>query len=313
MLRRSPPLSAIEAFLAATRAPSFKEAARALALSPSAFSRRIQVLERFVGAPLFDRSGPHPALTRKGARYRDEIGALFEAIGLATVKLRDESSSEELRVSASPSLVIDWLAPRLSNLRERLDLSVKLVVSAGTRALRTGEADVAIVGGRVAPAGFHCEPLLALEGMLVGAPTLCDGRPSPSSLSEIGGYDLLDLKTPREIWRSWFETLGRSASGQRYSPPFDSLHLMYESAAAGLGLALAVPMSSEGFLESGRLEPCAPERGAIGVNYDLIFLSPEAARRKAARRFKAWLFEEAAASMRLFNEKAQAHKSHRAA
>jgi len=55
MLRRSPPLSAIEAFLAAAKAPTFKDTALSLALSPSAFSRRIQALERLVGAPLFDQ------------------------------------------------------------------------------------------------------------------------------------------------------------------------------------------------------------------------------------------------------------------
>jgi hypothetical protein len=56
MGRRLPPLPAIEAFLFAARLSSFRAAAQQLALSPSAFSRRLQTLEAFTGVALFERS-----------------------------------------------------------------------------------------------------------------------------------------------------------------------------------------------------------------------------------------------------------------
>ncbi len=66
MLRQVPPLAALEAFFAATQAPSFRAAAETLALSPSAFSRRIQLLEQFVGLALFDRTSAGTPLTAAG-------------------------------------------------------------------------------------------------------------------------------------------------------------------------------------------------------------------------------------------------------
>src|SRR3546814_13025924 len=56
LLRQMPPLEAAEAFLAAANARSFRAGASSLALSPSAFSRRIQQLERFLGVELFHRT-----------------------------------------------------------------------------------------------------------------------------------------------------------------------------------------------------------------------------------------------------------------
>ncbi len=301
MLRRSPPLSAIEAFLAAAKAPTFKDAALSLALSPSAFSRRIQALERFVGAPLFDRSGPSSTLNETGARYREAIEDPWEAIGLATAGLRE--GSQALRVSASPSLAIAWLAPRLTKLRERSDIEIRLVISAGTTALRKGEADFAIVGGRAAATDFPSVRLAALDGVVVSAPILCYGRAPPNKLDDISDYERLDVTTPPGVWRHWFTAVGRPTPDGRSSRPFDSLHLMYESAAAGLGVALAVPMASERFLVDGRLRACLPDRASVGASYELASRAPELARRSTVKRFKTWLFEEAAASVRLFDER----------
>ena len=151
--------------------------------------------------------------------------------------------------------------PRLTKLRERSDVEIRLVISAGTTALRNGEADFAIVGGRAAPTDFPSVRLAALDAVVASAPILCDGRAPPNELDDISDYERLDVTTPPGVWRHWFAALGRPAADCRSPRPFDSLHLMYESAAAGLGVALAVPMASERFLADGRLRPCLPDRG----------------------------------------------------
>lgn len=74
MKRRSPPWGAIEAFIVVGRqTASFKDAAAQLALSPAAFSRRIQQLEDHVGVKLFNRSGQTPSLTVAGERLKSEF------------------------------------------------------------------------------------------------------------------------------------------------------------------------------------------------------------------------------------------------
>src|SRR3546814_1634358 len=74
MLRQMPPLEAAEAFLAAANARSFRAGASSLALSPSAFSRRIQQLERFLGVELFHRTNSQSQLSVAGRAYLAEVG-----------------------------------------------------------------------------------------------------------------------------------------------------------------------------------------------------------------------------------------------
>lgn len=174
MLRQTPPLEAIEAFLTAARAESFRQAAALLALSPSALSRRVQLLEGFVGATLFDRSGARPRLTEAGARYLDEVGPALEDIRRATRELR--CGGTRLRVSASHSLTVGWLMPRLQQLRE-LGVELDLGIEQGLGALRDGRADLAICGGEGAPADFRSEILADLEGVAVSAPPRPGGPP----------------------------------------------------------------------------------------------------------------------------------------
>ena len=62
-------LSEIEAFVAISRAGGFTRAALLLHLSQPAISRRIELLERELGAPLFDRFPGGIRLTQAGESF----------------------------------------------------------------------------------------------------------------------------------------------------------------------------------------------------------------------------------------------------
>jgi LysR family transcriptional regulator, glycine cleavage system transcriptional activator len=305
MLRKTPPLAAAEAFLAAANAPSFRAAAEQLALSPSAFSRRIQMLERFVNAPLFDRSGPAVALTEKGRAYREAIEPALLAIRDATMQMRGGDGSEPLRLSASQSFAVDWLMPRLADLRERCDVAIDLVVSTGVQSLRKGEADLAIVGGIEEPADFDSDILIELDAVLVAAQRLSNGRPRPTCVAEIAGHDLLAMKAPPNIWRRWLAEVGHPEFETRTAARYESSHVMYEAAANGLGLTLATPLASERYLRDRRLSVCLPERRRIGMNYRLVYRTAQAGRAPAARRFRDWLDAEIRRSDHAFQQAAE--------
>ena len=69
MTSRLPSLRAVAIFVAAGRALTFTEAAKAVNLTPSAVSRRIRDLERELGTALFRRFNRRLELTPAGARY----------------------------------------------------------------------------------------------------------------------------------------------------------------------------------------------------------------------------------------------------
>jgi len=61
----------LEDFLSLARTKSFSRSAEERNVTQSAFSRRIQALERWVGAPLVDRSSFPSRLTKEGEAFRD--------------------------------------------------------------------------------------------------------------------------------------------------------------------------------------------------------------------------------------------------
>ena len=175
LTRKVPPLEAIEAFIAATRADSFRLAAERLALSPSAFSRRIQALENIVDVQLFDRSGAAVRLTRAGERYRREIAAALDAIRRATVDLRAEQLGGDLRVTTPQSFAISWLIPRLSGFEASWDGSVALRAGRSLKDLHSGRADLAIVAAPADLGGLESDFLVEVEYAAMAAPRLADG------------------------------------------------------------------------------------------------------------------------------------------
>jgi DNA-binding transcriptional LysR family regulator len=63
------PLRSVEAFAAVARGLNLSRAAASLGITVPAVSRRIQILERYLGARLFDRLPRGLALTEAGQRY----------------------------------------------------------------------------------------------------------------------------------------------------------------------------------------------------------------------------------------------------
>ena len=66
--RKLPPLGALRAFEAAARHLSFRRGADELAVTPTAISHQIRLLEDVLGLALFIRQVRQVALTEAGAR-----------------------------------------------------------------------------------------------------------------------------------------------------------------------------------------------------------------------------------------------------
>jgi DNA-binding transcriptional LysR family regulator len=301
MLRKAPSLEATEAFLLAARASSFRAAAEEIALSPSAFSRRIQQLEAFVGVSLFDRSGPSVRLTDVGVRYLADIEPALESIRRATEDLRGGKQAGKLRLALSHSLAVGWLMPRLAELFARHGIELDLIITRGTHVLRSGAADLALWGGIEQVDELPSDTMIDLDGVLVSAATLADGRAPPRSLGELDGHRMLTTKNPPELWRRWLHEAGYAGAGPAVSKCYETSHLMYEAAASGLGLTLAVPLLTERFLQDTRLHPCTDVRAPVGMSYSLFYANADLRRRSVTRVLRDWLSAEIDTSRAAFD------------
>jgi DNA-binding transcriptional LysR family regulator len=292
MGRRLPPLPAIEAFLFAARSSSFRAAAQQLALSPSAFSRRLQTLEAFTGVALFDRSTP-PTLTEAGRQYYEAIAERLDEILAATEALRQIPVSQRLTLMSPPSLATNWLMPRFSKfIEQNPELDVDIVIGQDLKILRQGKADVALAGDIRDFTGFPTERLATLEGIVVSPPALANGRRRPSSLKELPGHKLLAIQKPTNFWTRWLELAGYK--GPRLSSPtrYGTWNLMYEAAANGFGLTIAVAALANNYLRDGRLIPCVEASVDLKASYKIAYANQRTQSRADVRRLTAWLADE---------------------
>lgn len=291
MGRRIPPLPAIQAFLFAARSSSFRVAARELALSPSAFSRRLQTLEAFTGVALFERSSP-PTLTEAGRRYYRAIAGRLDEILAATEALRPTTANQRLLLMSPQSLAMNWLMPRLSRFMDQHPgLEVDIVIGRDLNMLRQGKADLALASNLLDFTGLPTDPLVPMEGIAVAPRMLATRQPPPGSLNELSGYKLLSLQHPANFWTRWLDRAGYHGPNLADPTRYETWGLMYEAAANGFGLTIAVTAIANNYLREGRLVPCF-NISVEATGYRIVYASQGTRSRADVSSLSAWLGQE---------------------
>jgi DNA-binding transcriptional LysR family regulator len=123
----------LEDFLALQQAGSFSRAAAMRNVTQPAFSRRIQMLEDWLGVQLVDRGSLNLRLTPVGERYKHE----FRALLMQATELRNRIQAEQhglrrVLISVQYTLAITWL-PELLRLTQRHTPDVELGVDSQDR------------------------------------------------------------------------------------------------------------------------------------------------------------------------------------
>lgn len=292
MGRNMPPWPALEAFLAAAQSNSFKEAARDLNLSAPALTRRIQTLERHVGARLFDRKAQRALLTTAGRRYFDRLRPGFESLPTAMAEMRPQAQARPLRLRISHSLAILWLTPRLPRFCEAYpDIDLQLQSAGTPDALDARLVDVGVFFSRDPLQGLAAAPLFPVDAFIVAAPKMLERQ--LLHVDDLSTCPLLDLTDPGAVWPEWLRAFGH-ADGTHTRLLFDSIEAMYQAAAAGLGLALGFNPVVDSFLNDGRLHIVGEYRYRIPGAY-YVATTRRALQQKAVRALWQWIAREGAA------------------
>jgi len=158
--------------------------------------------------------------------------------------------------------------------------------------VRQGRADAAIMSGPRNFGDLPAIPLMDIEAMVVAAPEMAGGRAPPRSIAELHDHCLLGVDTPGDLWPRFLDRIGAPDPKPRLATSFETLALMYEAAASGLGVTLAIPAVCDKYLRDGRLRPCFDAHAQLDADYRLVFSDPATARRKDARIFAQWLMAE---------------------
>lgn len=160
--RRLPPLHALRAFEAAARHLSVKKAAAELAVTPTAVSHHIRVLETHLGVKLFERHVRQIELTSYGKQLYPVLREGFDAFADAIQQLKSRKVRTVVTLSATVAFTARWLAPRVPAFhRDHPDMDLRLHASDETVDLRSGTVDAAIRYGRGKYDGLMAETLFA--------------------------------------------------------------------------------------------------------------------------------------------------------
>ena len=285
-LRRLPPLSGLEAFVAVARTGSVKAAAAALALSMPALSRRVQGLERHVGVPLFERTGGGMRLTRAGDQLHAALGPALDALHTA-VESVGERASLRLRLNVLPLFAQQRLFPRLPELRrQHPDLHID-IDTGGLGEARLGDGiDAAIVIARNVDPTLHAVRLDQDRIYPIASPDLRDqgGIRTPADLAR---HTVLIHREMPETFQEWAAVIGQPELQPSSIDLFDSGALMLEAAAQGVGVA---------FMHGHHLDDAHDPRLVRLFDYEIdspysywFLCRPAALRRPAVRLFHDWI------------------------
>ncbi|MFE0757359.1 LysR substrate-binding domain-containing protein [Inquilinus sp. NPDC058860] len=299
-MKRTLPLRALAAFEAAARLESFRAAAEELALTPSAVSHQVRILEARLGLRLFDRVGRGVVLSPEGSELFGRIGgsfdALAEAVEAAARRGRRARRSEVVLLRTPPSLAGCWVLPRLSaflaahpeiDLRVHADL--RLSTDSGTRFEADG-VDLAIWYADHAPAA--AAPLLTETVQPLCAPALAV-RADLRAPRDLPPLPLIVTRDNRLSWEAWFRRQGVALDdGFAGTIQLDPSHVAIEAAVKGLGVVLESDVLAEDALRDGRL--VAPFPG-LGVTWPAYWLGTarNAAGKEGVEIVRAWLMESA--------------------
>lgn len=289
MIRRRmlPPLAALRAFEAAARHLSFRKAADELAVTPTAISHQIRLLEDMLGQPVFVRHVRRITLTPAGGVLYPVLREGFDAFAEALGRIDARRSRPSVTLSATTLFAARRLVPALGTFTEaHPGIDLHLHASDMPVDLAAGRADIAVRYGAGPVHGLVAEPLLSDRFGVLCSPSL--GLETPDDLAKVPLLHA-EWKSRMEApdWRRWTVLAGveslEVASGARFT---DDAHAV-QAAIAGHGalissLVLAAPDLAAGLL-SHPFGPVIP-----GETYTIL-ATPAALARTEVAAVRDWL------------------------
>lgn len=293
MRRHFPSLSALVAFEVVYRRQNISAAAKELALTQGAVSKRIHMLEEFFKQPLFERHSTGLHRTAAAELLWTRLPPCMDDLESVMLEvLASRHGGGVLNLATVPTFAAKWLMPRLPQLSEaHPELTVNLTIQIDRFEFTGNGLDAGIVFGH--PDWPHCEHhLIAGETQVaVCSPAFIKRYGRPNLRGDVSSFTLLHSTSRASAWPNWFESHGISVSSVLPGPRFELFSMAIEAAKAGLGIGLLPEMFVTDEIKRRDLIKLFPaEKQSDGAYY---FIYPK---RKAnipgLITFRNWLLKE---------------------
>ena len=287
-----PSIASLRALESLDRLGSASAVAEELALTQSAVSRQLRVLETQMGVDLIRRDRKRLSLTPAAQAYVSEVRQALTQIARASLRLQVEPLGGTLNLAILPTFGMRWLVPRLPEFA-RLHPEVTINMTTRLRPFNFAAEpfDAALHFGKPDwPDSGHL--LLRHEQVIpVCAPDLLrDGRPREEGA--LLRLPLLHIQTRPHAWADWFEQMGVTVPGPLSGTMYDQFSTITQAALHGLGVALMPDYLVEQDLATGRLMAVCLRPVETQGAYYLVWPRSRADD-PALRQFRDWLAGQA--------------------
>lgn len=245
------PFDGAIAVLAAAEHGSFSRAAEALALTHGSVSRRVAMLESWLGTAIFDRHGRGVRLTPAGQRFVAEARRAVDALTRSAEHWRPRVGRQTLRLSVVPSFARLWLLPRLATL-EGGDLRIELGIDHRPNDLGAREADLAIRYGAGEWDGVDARLLFAETLVPACAPDLAGNAQAALAQGRLPDLALIHDSDVTQ-WKAWLRQFALRYSPRWQDRRFEDYDSVLLAARAGLGIALLRLPLAQSLVDDGQL------------------------------------------------------------
>ena len=290
IIPRVPNIQGLLAFEALARLRNVTQVAETLHITPSAVSHRIRQIEEQLKFKLFVRKDF--SLTPEGEAYLKRVREAL-AILLVTEAPGPLGERTTLRLAVTPTFSRQMLMPRLPMFRHTYpEIDLVLQVSIPLFNVVSQETDLEV---RFGQGPFQDRESVHLMSDYVTP--VC----SPNYLNEVGaltGFDQdeivarsLLVHSELEPWETWFDYYNLDKQRLKTTAKFNDLGLLYDAAAAGLGVCLTRTRLGAAWLESGRLIRLS-EQVLPAPNRHYLCWKPGVAERWECAAFIEWFTAE---------------------
>ena len=183
-------------FLSIAEHGTLKSTATALKVNLSTVLRRINMLEKKMGARLFDRSHDGFILTPAGNIMKEHAETMQHSVIelMRKVKDIDHQFGGVIKLATTDSLFQNWLGPLIKEFREKYsDINFEFLVSPKNINLVKYEADIAISVGNIRPDYMVGRKLMDVQYRFYGLASLYGDKAPITSKEQLESLTIMHM------------------------------------------------------------------------------------------------------------------------
>jgi DNA-binding transcriptional LysR family regulator len=253
-------LDGVETFLSVARYRSFRRAAAALGVTPSAVSQSVRSLEARIGAALLTRTTRSVGLTEAGQRFLDRAGPAFDELVAASEAARDlgQRPAGLLRLAVPRSVVPLILEPVIASFCDAYpEIELEIAASDEMVDIAAGGFDAGIRLGELIAADMIVVRLTPpFPFVVVGSPDYLRRHEPPARVEDLRDHACLRLRRWNGSIAPWTFAIGNDVIEAAVSGPLiaHDYPTLLGAAIQGLGLAQVPGPIAQAAIADGRLQ-----------------------------------------------------------